>query len=83
MQLLKSLTAADDPLMVTTRQAASLLGVRPEALRRWASDRRKDRPQPCGWNGRSNLYQLGDLRRFRESRGRSATPRRGRSGVLK
>ena len=69
MQALESLEAVDDPLMVTTRQAASLLGVRPEALRRWASEGRKDRPQPCGWNGRSNLYKLGTLRRFRESRG--------------
>ena len=74
MQRLESLEAADDPLMVTTREAANLLGVRPEALRRWASEGRMDRPQPCGWNGRSNLYKLGDLRRFRESRGRSATP---------
>ena len=74
MQPLESLEAADDPLMVTTREAANLLGVRPEALRRWASEGRMDRPQPRGWNGRSNLYKLGDLRRFRESRGRSVTP---------
>lgn len=74
MQPLESLEAVDDPLMVTTRQAANLLGIRPEALRRWASEGRRDRPQPCGWNGRSNLYRLGDLRRFRESRGRSSTP---------
>lgn len=74
MQPLESLEAADDPLMVTTREAANLLGVRPEALRRWVSEGRMDRPQPCGWNGRSNLYKLGDLRRFRESRGRSMTP---------
>ena len=68
MQPLKNLEVEDDPLMVTTRHAADLLGVRPEALRRWASKGRNDRPQPCGWNGRSNLYRLGDLRRFRSSR---------------
>ena len=68
------LESADERRIVTTKEAARFLRVGQQALRQWASEERMDRPQPCGWNGRSSLYRLGDLRRFRESRGRSATP---------
>ncbi len=63
-----------DDSILTTREAAHYLRVRPQALRSWASEGREDRPQPCGGNGRSNLYRLGDLRRFRESARRMASP---------
>ena len=74
------LESADGRRIVTTREAARFLRVGQQTLRQWASDGRKDRPQPCGWNGRSNLYKLGDLRRFRASRGRSVTPAKVAAG---
>ena len=67
------LESADGRRIVTTKEAARFLRVGQQTLRQWASEERQDRPQPCGWNGRSNLYKLGDLRRFREERGRSST----------
>ena len=68
------LESADGRRIVTTSEAAPFLRVGQQTLRQWAGEGRKDRPQPCGWNGRSNLYRLADLRWFRESRGRSVTP---------
>jgi len=59
------LESADPATVVTTREAARFLRVKPKTLRSWASERRGDRPQPMGWNGKSNLYRLGDLQDFR------------------
>ena len=59
------LEAADGRLVVTSSEAARFLRVHPQTLRQWRG--RNDRPQPSGWNGRTHLYRLAQLRLFRDA----------------